>query len=309
VDCFLAARWQVRITVRDISRLKWVDPDSIEVLNGDLSDDRAMSDAVRGCDVVVHCAGLTKAVRPDDYFRVNEKGVGLLTSLARRAGVERFVLCSSQAASGPAADGVASRESDTPRPITDYGRSKLAGEEELRRTAGEMQWIILRPPAVLGPRDEQFLPLFKAAARWGISPSFGDSSQIYSYVYVKDLAKALLVASDASVGVNETYFVANRAPLSWEQAANEIAIAAGRRIRRLAVRPVVLTIVGLAGDLYARTTGRPALLSMDKIREIKAKPWVCSSDKIEQAWKFECEYSTSMALAETLKFYRETKRV
>ena len=70
-----------------------------------------------------------------------------------------------------------------------------------------MEWIILRPPSVFGPRDEQFLPLFKAVVGRGIYPRFGAAGRTYSYIYVKDLARALLQAGCTESGVNSTYFL------------------------------------------------------------------------------------------------------
>ena len=78
------------------------------------------------------------------------------------------------------------RESQAPKPVTDYGRSKLAAEEEV--TGGcRTEFVILRPPAVYGPRDTEFLRLFKMIRRH-LCPMFG--GQTFSLVFVKDLAEA-----------------------------------------------------------------------------------------------------------------------
>lgn len=91
-------------------------------------------------------------------MRANAEATSMLARAFEFSGVRRFVYCSSLAGCGPSRVDIPLTESDTPHPITPYGRSKLAGEvaasyPELRNT----EWIILRPPAVMGPRDEQFV--------------------------------------------------------------------------------------------------------------------------------------------------------
>jgi nucleoside-diphosphate-sugar epimerase len=309
IEIYAAAGWEVRALVRNPSRKAWSEQCNAEVCVGALHNPADLSAAVAGCEVVVHCAGVTKTARRDDYYRINRDAVGLLAQAARAAGVKRFVLCSTHAASGPALDGIASREDDPPRPLTDYGRSKLEGEQVLKDNAGAMEWVILRPPSILGPRDEQFIPLFRGVVRYGIYPRFGAGGQAYSYIYVKDFARALLMAGEAQSGLCDTYFVAHPENLDWAAAAATIAKAAHRRVRVIRIPESVLRVLGELNDLYATVSGKPALLSSDKVKEILARPWVCSTEKIQRVWNFRCEYSTEQALRETLDFYRRTRRL
>ena len=88
------------------------------------------------------------------------------------------------------------RESDAPNPVSEYGKSKLAGELEVR-SACKSEHVILRPPAVYGPRDTEFLPLFKAV-KAHILPRLGSSRLALSFVFVKDLAEAVAILPDPS---------------------------------------------------------------------------------------------------------------
>ena len=309
VEAYLAAGWQVRAWVRNPNRLTWLSGLSIEIASGAFFDRKAVSDALQGCDVVVHCAGVTKTARREEFFRINADAVRELADAARAANVRRFVLCSTHAASGPAIDGVASHEQDPPHPLTDYGRSKLAGERMLQAAAGKMEWIILRPPSILGPRDEQFVPLFRGIKRFGLYPVLGSRSQRYSYIYVRDFVKALLLAGDVDRGVNELYFVAHDETLVWSRAAALIASLSGKNVRALSVPAFAAHIIGHTNNLIAKATGKAALLSSEKVREMLASGWVCSTEKIQRAWGFQCEYSTENALRETYEFYRQTGRL
>jgi nucleoside-diphosphate-sugar epimerase len=303
-EAYLAAGWKVRALVRDPSRRKWLAQLPVEFVVGKLDDARSLFDVCSGCDVVVHCAALTKAFRREDYFRINADAVGEFTIAAKQAGVKRFVLCSTQAAAGPSAVGKPSVESDSPHPLTPYGESKLAGERKLVENAQGMEWIILRPSAVMGPRDEQFVPLFRGLVRYGLYPQFGGGQQRYSIISVRDLARALLIAGATPTGINETYYVAHPLPFRWEDAALILGRLLGRRVHKLSFPRWLLPVVAVGTHAVAELTRKPALLSRDKLREILAPAWVCSTEKIARAWNFRCEWDQEAMLRDTLEAYR-----
>jgi dihydroflavonol-4-reductase len=307
VDAYRTAGWTVRALVRDRERLKWLTGPKIELAEGTLSDSSTLKKATADCDVVVHCAGLTKALSYADYHRVNAEATESITKIARDNGVRRFILCSSQAAAGPSRTNDATTEEDEPQPITDYGRSKLDGELYLRQTAGDMEWIVLRPPSVIGPRDEQFLPLFRMVARYGLYPKFGSRERRYSFISVHDLARAILVAGETSSGLREAYFIANDEPLSWEESARHLATALGRKARALNVPGFAIRFIGAVADLYSSLTRTPQLLGRDKLKEILTDGWICSPAKASRVLGFRCEYNAEMTLKSTLDFYQQAK--
>ncbi|MBI5059298.1 NAD-dependent epimerase/dehydratase family protein [candidate division KSB1 bacterium] len=303
IESYLRAGWIVRALVRDPNRLSWLRALPVEFATGDVANVESLRAAVAECETVVHCAGLTKAVHEVDLFRVNVRGVAEFTKVARDAGCKRFVLCSSQAAAGPSTGAGAKREDEPPTPISAYGRSKLEGEREIVANAGEMEWVILRPSAVIGPRDLQFVPLFRAIKAFGLYPRWGSGSQRYSLIYVKDLARALLLAGESDRGLKAVYFAAARDSVTWSDVSFRLARIAGRRVRALPIPRPVIHAAAPISELVCRLTGKPALLSRDKLREILADGWVCDASAIERAWGFRCEYELDALLRETYESY------
>lgn len=304
VDAYLQSGWTVRALVRDLHRKTWLSNLPIEFAAGTLDNVEALQTATRDCDVVVHCAGLTKTLHAAEFMRINAAAVGVLATCACDSGVRRFILCSSQAAAGPAQSSACSVESDEPRPLTDYGRSKLAGERLLQDNAKTLEWVVLRPPSVIGPRDAQFVPLFRAATRYGIYPVFGGGERTYSVICVYDLAQALLRAADVAGGINDVYFVAHSDPLDWSSAARHIAAAAGRTVRPLHLSAGLLRGVAAAAETLGRLRNKPPLLSRDKVREILTDGWLCSAEKIRRSWGFECQWPHERMLRTTFESYR-----
>jgi nucleoside-diphosphate-sugar epimerase len=307
VEAFLADQWTVRALVRSPSRLTWLAGLPIETVVGRLDDAASLKAAACGCDVVVHCAGLTKALHREDLFRINGAAVGDFVAVARQADVRRFVLCSSQAAAGPSSAGDAVTEDDEPRPLSAYGQSKLQGERLLRESADGMEWVVLRPPSVVGPRDQQFLSLFRAVVCYGIYPQFGGGAQRYSFISVHDLTRALLTAAETERGLNDVYFVANPAAVSWTDLSCAIAQVAGRKARPLRLGKKALTMLSFLAEITARWCGKPALLSRDKLNEILASGWVCSTENIHRAWGFECKWPLEATIRDTFNAYRQAK--
>src|SRR5512142_3014873 len=126
----------------------------LDVRTGSIDDPRSIAAALEGVTHVLHCAGCTKALRLSDFDRVNRHGTRHVVDAVNAQGgrIQRLVLVSSLAAAGPASPGAPAREGDPPHPVSAYGRSKLAGEQEVRG-ACRSEYVILRPAAVYGPRD------------------------------------------------------------------------------------------------------------------------------------------------------------
>src|SRR5208283_3499170 len=152
----------------------------VTVRTGSLSDPESLGAAMQDVTHVIHCAGCTKALRQSEFYEVNQTGTrNVVEAVNRQQGrIQRLVHLSSLAAGGPASPDKPAREDDLPHPVSEYGRSKLAGERELHG-ACKTEYVILRPPAVYGPRDEAFLPLFKAVQAH-ILPTFGGGRQTLS---------------------------------------------------------------------------------------------------------------------------------
>src|SRR6185503_14113760 len=199
IDALLRRGDSVTALVRTPAKAAGLAERGVRLVTGDLSDGTAMTNASRDQDVVYHLAGVTAARNEAEFLAVNRDGAARLTAAAAEVSQARIVLVSSMAAAGPGDRGQRLVGTEPARPVTAYGRSKLAGEAAVM--AGRLPWVIIRPPAVYGPFDAEMFRLFRAA-KLGVVPLFGDGSQELSLVYGPDLAAALVAAgaSDATTG-------------------------------------------------------------------------------------------------------------
>jgi len=302
-ESLLADGHTVRLLIRDPRRLRWFKPDSFEIVIGDVTSELAINEAVREVDVVIHCAGVTKSANADEFYRVNDQATRALACASEKANVKRFVLCSTLAVCGPSGSVRALTESDPELPITNYGRSKFAGECGVREELKNTKWIVLRPPAVMGPRDEQFVPLYKMMLRWRIYTEVGTAKRLYSMIGVHDLVRGLKRAAFTETGMRETYFVALPNPYEWKSVAEAYAVVTGKMPARVVVPEFFSRAIGFFGDMSMKLTGKAALLGSEKVCEILATGWACDVNKIERELSFRCQDSIEDVVRATHDFY------
>ena len=306
IEALAEAGWTVRALVRRPDKLRWLEGLPAEIIKGDVQNPNSLPAALRGVELVIHCAALTKANTRSDYMQANADGTRTLLHSSIQAGVRRLVYCSSQAAAGTGTLAHPRVEEDTPEPLTDYGASKLAGEIEIQKAADNIEWIILRPPAIFGPRDEQFLPLFRGIKKIHRYPVFGREERSYSWIYVRDLVSALHVAAETNVGLRQTYFVAHETPSTWQEMSQIAGELLNINVRPLPSIPLSL-LKGVARicEMNARVRGKAALFNRQKLAEIAAPGWVVNSEKITRELGFRCQFNLRESLSETLEWYQE----
>jgi nucleoside-diphosphate-sugar epimerase len=303
IDALRAAGARVTALVRSPEKAARLASLGVQLVPGDLNDPAALAEAVAEQDVIYHSAGLVAARDEAGFLAVNRDGTARIVAAAERTGRRpRFVLISSLAAAGPVARGARRLGDEPPDPRTAYGRSKLAGEAVVR--AAELPWTILRPPAVYGPRDAEFLRLFKAV-RWRVVPVFGDGGQELSLVYVRDLAEALIAAGASPATTGKLYYPCHREVLTSTGLARAIGQAMGRQVRTIRLpRWVAGSALGVS-SAAARLTGGTTLLTPDKANEFFAPAWTADPDALTSATGWRAKHSAAEGLAATLVWYRE----
>ncbi|MDH3603787.1 MAG: NAD-dependent epimerase/dehydratase family protein, partial [Candidatus Tectomicrobia bacterium] len=179
--------WQVRCLVRATSNRLALAGYEVEYVVGSLDDPVALRQAVQDIDVVIHLAGATKAQSAAEFDRINHGGTQQLVNACVQSGVSlrSFVYISSIAAAGPSLSATPLTEDDAPHPVGPYGRSKLLAEQAVLKANPCLPVTVLRPSAIYGPRDIDFLQLFRAVKR-GLLPCLGRQELHIDICYVDD---------------------------------------------------------------------------------------------------------------------------
>lgn len=277
----------------------------VRVVYGSLHAQESLRQALEGVDVVIHCAGKTKAVRKQEYHAVNVEGTQNVVNAcnAFSRSIRQLVFISSLAASGPGTVGLPASEDAPPRPVSEYGKSKLLAEKCIRRTS-RVPYTILRPAAVYGPRDRDFYLAFRMA-RWGFAPLINGGSQDLSLIYVADVAAGVLKSVGREQSLGNTYHLAHPVPLAQKEFLLRIAEVMGVKAVQFFVPAFGLYPVCLLNHLAAALTGKPGILNLDKIAEYAARGWVCTTQRAAEGLDFVAGTSLQEGLRRALDWYEK----
>ncbi len=299
VDLLLAREMEVFALVRNPKKEPALLEKKVRVLRGDLFSIPALP---AGLDFVFHLAGKTRSLKSADYYTVNQLGTAsLFRSLMRLEVCPRVVILSSQAAVGPSDGQRPIRESDQPRPITDYGKSKLRAEEEALKYKDRLPIAIVRASAVFGPLDQDFLAYFKMATR-GILLSFAERKKA-NVIYVKDLAEALFLCATTDLPSGEIFNIADAKPYAWEDLGRAAAAVLGRKCRRIIIPNGLIYLFSLLSEASYHLTRNPGLFNRDKYRDLNQPGWLADVGKATEVLSFKPRYTLEEAVEETMAWY------
>jgi nucleoside-diphosphate-sugar epimerase len=305
-ELLISKGYDVICLARDPGRLRWLQGLKVRLVRGDCRDPASLAEAVRNAAMIFHVAGLTKAVRVRDYYDVNHLGTrNLLEACARHnPGLGKFVLVSSLAAAGPAVDGRPVSDTDLPRPVSDYGRSKLLGEVETLRFRERFPIVTLRPAAVYGPRDADVFELFRWASK-GFILDLRGGERFLNWCYVKDLAEALLLAGEKPVPTGSVYFVAENRAYSQAEFHQALVRTGGVTARIIKVPVWMGYAIGAASEAAGLIRGKPTIMNRQKVREAAQRSWTCDLGKTEADLGFRARVPLEQGLAAAWKWYRQ----
>lgn len=251
--------WSVLAAVRDTSPRFAKDVELVCL--GDLCGPVDFSQALRGVDVVVHCAALAALPpggEPQMLQRVNVEATARLAQQAAEAGVRRLVFLSSVKALGERTPkGTRFLPDSTPAPEDAYGRSKLEAEQQLTeigRTTG-LEIVMIRPPLVYGPGvGGNFAALLKAVARGMPLPLGALRHNRRSLLGVDNLVNLIERCMTHPAAANRVVLASDGEDVSTTELLQRLACAMGRRARLIPVPAGLL--VGLAAVLGRTATAQ-----------------------------------------------------
>ncbi|MFQ5628188.1 MAG: NAD-dependent epimerase/dehydratase family protein [bacterium] len=265
------------------------------------------SNVLDGVDFVFHNAGVTKRVTKEQFYRGNvEPTQNLLEAIkAKELNLKRFVFISSQAALGPSKSRADLKTEDAhPAPIEFYGESKFIAEQVVQEYGATIPYTIIRPSSVYGPRDVDFLNIFRQIKR-GFNIYVGNRNKFVSMIYVDDLVNGILHAAHSEAANRQIYHLCGEAPFTWEEIQGRIVKAMHKKVVTVNIPEIFLKLAGVFGDLFSKMTGRFTLINSQKINLSLPDYWLVSNQKAKQDFGFACRVSLDDGLRQTLEWYRQ----
>jgi uncharacterized protein YbjT (DUF2867 family) len=277
----LEAGWSVRA----LTRSPKPSSEGLSWINGSLEDAASLAELVRGSDAVIHVAGVVNAADQAGFAKGNIEGTRAVVKAAENAGVSRFSHVSSLSAREPA--------------LSNYGWSKAEAETVV--ASSNLDWTMVRPPAIYGPGDKDMLDLFKMAQRGFILlPPAGR----LSVIEVSDLARLLLVLIDKPQTIGQIYDADDGRIGGWShiEFGRAIGDAVGKRAVTLSM-PRALVSIGAILDRLAR--GSAAKLTPDRAAYFCHPDWVISESARVPVGIWAPQIETTLGLRNTAQTYRD----
>jgi nucleoside-diphosphate-sugar epimerase len=188
------------------------------------------------------------------------------------------------------------------RPETAYGKSKQKAEQFLE-TQVDFPFIIFRPTGVYGPRDKDYFLLLKTI-KSGLDLAAGWEKQQLTFIYVKDLAKAIFLALESPF-FRKIYFAADGCVYSDEEYTKIVkAVLGKKRVIKIRIPLFLLKIVSVIVEMFSKLTKKPSTLNRDKYKIMKQRDWTCDTLPLEQDLGFRADYNLKDGIEESVAWYR-----
>ncbi|MDQ2665662.1 MAG: NAD-dependent epimerase/dehydratase family protein [Gemmatimonadota bacterium] len=209
--------WSVRALVRDLGAAALLRELDVELVLGDVLDERAFSAAAAGREVILHtAAAVTPSGGWEAFRRPNVDGTRNAVAAAMTSGA-RLVHVSSVAVYGGTGryrDGVLTDETSSLAPLADgdfYARSKRESEAIVMEACrlGQIWATAVRPDVIYGRYDRQFVPRIARLMRTGFAPVIGDGSTTLAIVHAESVADGMVRAAMNDLARGRAYNLAN----------------------------------------------------------------------------------------------------
>jgi len=304
IDRLLSKGYHVRALVRNPNTLGFLKDLPIEIVPGDLFSTEALEKAITGADYVYHVAGLVAAKSKAEFFRGNRDATRNIVEITARVNpaVKKFVHISSQTAVGPGRGMSPVNEATPPHPLTTYGKSKLASEEEVLKFKEQIPVTILRVSAVYGPRDTATFDYFKSAYM-GLELLIGFRDTYVSLVHSTDLVTGIILAGEKEVAQGQIYFLGSEQYYTWNEIGYVTKNVLNRSLFRVRVpKPLVFVIAGISG-LASQFKQKPSVLNFEKAYDLTQDNWCCDISKAKKELGYRQEVTLADGVKETIGWY------
>lgn len=305
---------EVWAAMRPSSSRAYLQDPRIHFINLNFNDSEALTaqltkfaEEASAWDYVIHAAGVTKCQNVDDFYKTNAEGTARFAQALLQTNTlrKRFVFVSSLSVWGAVHedDYADISENDIPHPNTDYGKSKLEAECLLAEMS-ELDYVILRPTGVYGPREKDYFLMAKSICGH-VDFAVGYQRQDITFVYVRDVVEASMLALQHGRR-GRGYFLSDGNVYSSSDFSKLLQKELNVKFVLPITAPIwVLRIVCWLSGWLSKLTGKPTALNMDKFNILKQRNWRCDIAPAKTDLGYAPRYDLERGVKETVAWYKQ----
>ncbi len=304
---FLLENFDVIAGVRKSADLSNLDGLDVEYRYGDVTQPETFAEMVKEVDYIIHNAGIVKAKKQQTFFTVNELGSNSLLDavVSYNPNLKKLIFISSLAAAGPTINNRPVTESDQPRPITTYGKSKLAGEKIVLSYREKLNVVAIRPPGIYGPGDKEIFSFFETIHK-GIKPYIGNIQRKLQLVHVDDLCYGIHKAITADTKSGSIYFIAENRSYTMENLISLLETAAHKKCFPLILPASIFKAISYISKTLFKLVNATPMLTPEKANELLAS-WEVSTTKAEAELGYVSQIPFADGAKQTYDWYVEQR--
>jgi len=315
VEEALKRGYETWAAVRQSTNRQFLQDERIHFIELDFTDQDKLEETLQDhlgeygrWDYIVHNLGATKCNNYADFERINCGYLKLLVNALQTTCLtpDVFLLMSSLSVMGPGDETgyTPFKSTDIPAPNTYYGVSKLKAETFLQSVEGGFPYTIFRCTGVYGPHERDYYLMIKSIQR-GFDFSVGFKKQMLTFIYVKDLACAVMDALDRGP-LRKAYFISENQAYTQQEFRQMVCELLGKKFVIPVVCPMWLTrVVCSVAEWLGKVTLKPSTLNRDKFKILKQRNWLCDISDAQRDFGFNPRYSLRQGLEEAIAWYRE----
>ena len=296
--------------IRKSSSKAFLKDERIHFIELNLSSEEQLHEQLKNhqFDYVVHAAGVTKCLHPEDFFRINTEGTKNLVRalIALQMPLKRFVYISSLSIMGAIREEQPYqeiRESDKAQPNTAYGKSKIEAEEWLDTVKG-LPYVILRPTGVYGPRERDYFMMAKSIQAH-TDFAVGFKQQDITFVYVTDVVQAVFLALEKGQ-TGRRYFLSDGEVYQSSTFSDLIRKELGNPWWIRITAPIwLLRVITFCGEYIGHMTGKVTALNNDKYYIMRQRNWRCDIEPARQELGYEPKVKLAEGVHRSIQWYKE----
>ena len=303
--------FEVWAAVRKSSSRQFLQDERLRLIELDLDSENRLKEQMKDCrfDYVVHAAGVTKCLNKADFRRINTEGTKHLVKAlsALDMPLKRFVYLSSLSIMGAIREQqpyTEILESDTPKPNTAYGKSKL--EAEQWPETQNVPYIILRPTGVYGPRERDYFMMAKSI-KAHTDFAVGYKQQDITFVYVTDVIQAVFLALENGQ-TGRKHFLSDGEVYQSSTFSDLIRHELGNPWWIRITAPIwLLRIITFFGEFVGHLTGQVTALNNDKYNIMRQRNWRCDIEPARQELGYQPKVKLEEGVRRSIQWYKENK--
>ncbi|MBT5186402.1 MAG: NAD(P)-dependent oxidoreductase [Kordiimonadaceae bacterium] len=266
--------------------------ENVHWILGDFESASSLRELVQDADVVINVAGLVKAPNLDDFQKANSIAVDALMNAIKSANkIPYFIQISSLTAREPT--------------ISDYARSKFDGEEKVKNNNLNLNWTILRPPGIYGPKDTETLKIFNLI-KWHLALFPANRHHRVSWIHVFDLVKAITFLIESNDHFSQIIEIddGHEKGYSHEEFFKISSDIMGISPLKITLPQCLLRFIGHTNDILGHIVDYVPMVSVKKTNELCHSNWVVDKTKTIKGSEWRAEYDLQKGLKETLDWYK-----